>query len=194
VCLDEFGWMRRMAGTVARASGSRTGENNPPDVWGDLFWWSGEPVKELDGYRWRKYGQKAIAASAFPRRYYRCSLNGCTAKKQVQRSLGAEAKLVTTYEGEHSHAPPQPHQLKAAAAAGGGSGGVSSPGGGSRGRPPPLRVGDSLDGTAESLNSSEGSARGGVVGFGLTDGRCALASPTRSWCLQFQVLRSRTSR
>ena len=57
---------------------------------------AGEPVKELDGYRWRKYGQKAIAASAFPRSYYRCSHNGCTAKKQVQRSLGAEARLVSS--------------------------------------------------------------------------------------------------
>ena len=70
-----------------------------------------------------------------------------------------------------SHAPPQPHQLKAAAAAAGG--GASSPSG--RGRPPPLRVGDSLDGTAESLNSSEGSARdswrGGVGGFRLSEGR-----------------------
>jgi hypothetical protein len=133
---------------------------------------AGEPVKEADGYRWRKYGQKAIAASAYPRSYYRCSHNGCTAKKQVQRAVGGEARLVTTYEGEHSHAPPQPHALKAAAAAGSGGGG----GWGSRSRPPPLRVGaDALDGTAESLNSSEGSARDswrGAMGNAIGDGRC----------------------
>ncbi|KAF5786533.1 putative transcription factor WRKY family [Helianthus annuus] len=42
-----------------------------------------------DGYSWRKYGEKNILDSKYPREYYRCSYkveSGCRAQKQVQRS------------------------------------------------------------------------------------------------------------
>ncbi|KAE8007904.1 hypothetical protein FH972_004461 [Carpinus fangiana] len=42
-----------------------------------------------DGYRWRKYGQKDIPDSNYPRGYYRCThrhAQGCLATKLVQRS------------------------------------------------------------------------------------------------------------
>ncbi|KAJ8548002.1 hypothetical protein K7X08_021238 [Anisodus acutangulus] len=39
-----------------------------------------------DGYRWRKYGQKAVKNSPFPRSYYRCTNTKCTVKKRVERS------------------------------------------------------------------------------------------------------------
>ncbi|KAI4366931.1 hypothetical protein MLD38_022731 [Melastoma candidum] len=62
-----------------------------------------------DGYRWRKYGQKAIK-NKFPRSYYKCTYQGCNVKKQVQRLLGDEEVVVTTYEGVHSHPIDKPKE------------------------------------------------------------------------------------
>ncbi|OEL28036.1 putative WRKY transcription factor 56 [Dichanthelium oligosanthes] len=56
-----------------------------------------------DGYRWRKYGQKAVKNSKYPRSYYRCTHHTCNVKKQVQRLARDEGIVVTTYEGVHNH-------------------------------------------------------------------------------------------
>ncbi|KAL7110137.1 hypothetical protein ACP275_05G005700 [Erythranthe tilingii] len=56
-----------------------------------------------DGYRWRKYGQKAVKNSPFPRSYYRCTNSKCTVKKRVERSSEDPTVVITTYEGQHSH-------------------------------------------------------------------------------------------
>ncbi|XP_054820730.1 probable WRKY transcription factor 48 [Prosopis cineraria] len=59
-----------------------------------------------DGYRWRKYGQKAVKNSPFPRSYYRCTTAGCGVKKRVERSSDDPTVVVTTYEGQHKHPSP----------------------------------------------------------------------------------------
>ncbi|KAG9443248.1 hypothetical protein H6P81_014588 [Aristolochia fimbriata] len=65
-----------------------------------------------DGYTWRKYGQKEILGSTFPRSYYRCThskLCGCEAKKHVQRAEDDPFVLEVTYWGNHScHTSPTP--------------------------------------------------------------------------------------
>ncbi|CAK7348461.1 unnamed protein product [Dovyalis caffra] len=59
-----------------------------------------------DGYRWRKYGQKAVKNSPFPRSYYRCTTASCNVKKRVERSFSDPSVVVTTYEGQHIHPSP----------------------------------------------------------------------------------------
>ncbi|XP_010938278.3 uncharacterized protein [Elaeis guineensis] len=77
-------------GTIVRVPALRTGNMElPPD----------------DGYTWRKYGQKEILGSRFPRSYYRCthkSYYGCEAKKQVQRLDEDPYTYEIKYCGNHS--------------------------------------------------------------------------------------------
>uniref|UniRef100_A0A453PBU9 WRKY domain-containing protein n=1 Tax=Aegilops tauschii subsp. strangulata TaxID=200361 RepID=A0A453PBU9_AEGTS len=72
---------------AAAVAGKTTGEVVPSDLWA-----------------WRKYGQKPIKGSPYPRGYYRCSSSkGCPARKQVERSRTDPNMLVITYTSEHNH-------------------------------------------------------------------------------------------
>ncbi|KAI3909406.1 hypothetical protein MKW98_007930 [Papaver atlanticum] len=64
----------------------------------------GEGAPPSDSWAWRKYGQKPIKGSPYPRGYYRCSSSkGCPARKQVERSRVDPTMLVITYACEHNH-------------------------------------------------------------------------------------------
>ncbi|KQJ82006.1 WRKY transcription factor WRKY51 [Brachypodium distachyon] len=59
-----------------------------------------------DDFSWRKYGQKPIKGSPYPRGYYKCStVRGCPARKHVERDPSEPSMLIVTYEGDHRHAP-----------------------------------------------------------------------------------------
>nr|AKA27880.1 WRKY protein [Salvia miltiorrhiza] len=59
-----------------------------------------------DGYRWRKYGQKAVKNSPFPRSYYKCTSQKCSVKKLIERSYEDSTMVITTYLGRHNHHSP----------------------------------------------------------------------------------------
>ncbi|MBA0622540.1 hypothetical protein Godav_008073 [Gossypium davidsonii] len=60
-----------------------------------------------DEYSWRKYGQKPIKGSPYPRGYYKCSaFRGCPARKHVERDSDDPSMLIVTYEWEHRHSEP----------------------------------------------------------------------------------------
>nr|AFX83945.1 WRKY super family protein [Hevea brasiliensis] len=66
-----------------------------------------------DSWAWRKYGQKPIKGSPYPRGYYRCSSSkGCPARKQVERSRVDPSMLVVTYSCEHNHPWPPPSKTQ----------------------------------------------------------------------------------
>ncbi|XP_030538598.1 probable WRKY transcription factor 69 isoform X2 [Rhodamnia argentea] len=67
----------------------------------------GEAFPPVDLWAWRKYGQKPIKGSPYPRGYYRCSSSkGCPARKQVERSRVDPTTLLVTYSSDHNHPHP----------------------------------------------------------------------------------------
>nr|AOT85447.1 WRKY transcription factor 14 [Prunus cerasifera x Prunus munsoniana] len=67
------------------------------------------PAESLsaDIWAWRKYGQKPIKGSPYPRGYYRCSSSkGCMARKQVERNRSDPNMFIVTYTAEHNHPAP----------------------------------------------------------------------------------------
>ncbi|CAH8355490.1 unnamed protein product [Eruca vesicaria subsp. sativa] len=66
----------------------------------------GDTTPPSDSWAWRKYGQKPIKGSPYPRGYYRCSsTKGCPARKQVERSRDDPTMIIITYTSEHNHPP-----------------------------------------------------------------------------------------
>ncbi|XP_076892917.1 uncharacterized protein LOC143544795 isoform X2 [Bidens hawaiensis] len=65
-----------------------------------------------DCWSWRKYGQKPIKGSPYPRGYYKCSTSkSCTAKKQVEICKTDSTMLIITYTSTHNHPNPNISKL-----------------------------------------------------------------------------------
>ncbi|MQL83938.1 hypothetical protein Taro_016431, partial [Colocasia esculenta] len=60
-----------------------------------------------DGFNWRKYGQKQVKGSEYPRSYYKCTHPNCQVKKKVERSYDGQITEII-YKGKHNHPKPQP--------------------------------------------------------------------------------------
>ncbi|QHN83629.1 hypothetical protein HN51_060064 [Arachis hypogaea] len=58
-----------------------------------------------DGYNWRKYGQKQVKGSEFPRSYYKCTHLSCNVKKKVERAIDGHITEII-YKGQHNHEKP----------------------------------------------------------------------------------------
>nr|WFL37679.1 WRKY transcription factor 27 [Crocus sativus] len=58
-----------------------------------------------DGYNWRKYGQKQVKGSEYPRSYYKCTYPNCPVTKKVERSLEGQVTEII-YKGHHNHQKP----------------------------------------------------------------------------------------
>ncbi|KAI7734441.1 hypothetical protein M8C21_004090 [Ambrosia artemisiifolia] len=60
-----------------------------------------------DGYNWRKYGQKQVKGSEYPRSYYKCTYTDCLVTKKVERSHEGHITEII-YKGAHNHPKPPP--------------------------------------------------------------------------------------
>ncbi|KAK6133068.1 hypothetical protein DH2020_033107 [Rehmannia glutinosa] len=60
-----------------------------------------------DGYNWRKYGQKQVKGSEYPRSYYKCTHPNCPTKKKIERSYEGHITEII-YKGAHNHPRPPP--------------------------------------------------------------------------------------
>ncbi|KVH88860.1 DNA-binding WRKY [Cynara cardunculus var. scolymus] len=60
----------------------------------------------IDGYNWRKYGQKQVKSPQGSRSYYKCTYTECEAKKiESCDQYNSVTKIV--YKGQHKHDPPK---------------------------------------------------------------------------------------
>nr|WCL15209.1 WRKY12244 [Atractylodes chinensis] len=57
-----------------------------------------------DDYSWKKYGERKIDGSPYPRVYYKCNTGkGCPARKRVELALDDTKMLLVTYDRDHIH-------------------------------------------------------------------------------------------
>ncbi|EEC68663.1 hypothetical protein OsI_37112 [Oryza sativa Indica Group] len=78
-------------------------------------WWANvasedkeeQVIRKWGRWCWRKYGQKQVKGSEFPRSYYKCTHPTCPVKRKVEMTPdGRIAEIV--YNGEHNHPKPHP--------------------------------------------------------------------------------------
>lgn len=79
---------------------------------GDTMIAGGVGTPSEDGYNWRKYGQKQVKGSEYPRSYYKCTHPNCPVKKKVERSHEGHITEII-YKGAHNHPKPPPNRRSA---------------------------------------------------------------------------------
>ncbi|KAF2325662.1 hypothetical protein GH714_032385 [Hevea brasiliensis] len=79
---------------------------------GDSMAGGGCGTPSEDGYNWRKYGQKQVKGSEYPRSYYKCTHPNCPVKKKVERSHEGHITEII-YKGAHNHPKPPPNRRAA---------------------------------------------------------------------------------
>nr|AMP82887.1 WRKY transcription factor [Catalpa bungei] len=115
------------------------------------------PAENLtsDMWSWRKYGQKPIKGSPYPRGYYRCSTSkGCMARKQVERNRSDPGMFIVTYTGEHNHPMPTHRNSLAGSTRQKPVEALSSDGPNKSSRSPEMSPAASLSPATEKLDSS----------------------------------------
>lgn len=63
-------------------------------------------TSNIDGYNWRKYGQKQVKSPKGSRSYFRCTNTECSAKK-IECCDEIGHMLETVYRSQHNHDPPK---------------------------------------------------------------------------------------
>ncbi|XP_066334731.1 transcription factor WRKY45-2-like [Miscanthus floridulus] len=90
-------------GSSSRAAAARTQQRIRKD---ERTWTSDTYAPYDDGHQWRKYGEKKLSISNFPRFYYRCTYKNdmkCPATKQVQQKDTSDPPLFSaTYFNHHT--------------------------------------------------------------------------------------------
>lgn len=67
-----------------------------------------ESAANDDGFTWRKYGEKQVKGSTYPRSYYKCSYPGCLVKKIIERDPHTGTISQSISKGTHIHPRPNP--------------------------------------------------------------------------------------
>jgi hypothetical protein len=94
--------------SLSLSSGDNSGPGsfqNVQSTWGNILTNSVRTTGIKDGSKWRKYGQKVIKNSAFPKNYFKCTVENCPAKKYVEKVIDANGQpaIKTLYVDKHIH-------------------------------------------------------------------------------------------
>ncbi|XP_020575342.1 probable WRKY transcription factor 70 [Phalaenopsis equestris] len=80
-------------------------------------WTISTSVPHFDGHQWRKYGQKRILNSMYPRSYYKCTHHkdqGCPATKTIQQKeekFFKPPKYTVSYNMQHTCKPKETQEI-----------------------------------------------------------------------------------